>query len=76
MEAEEEYLETDVRKIVLEHLQSLGVGAELLEPGKSDVEKPPFYSFYFAGTARMVDSEGCIEVKNRNFRYVHIVRRI
>jgi hypothetical protein len=72
---EAEYLETDVRKIVLEHLRKHGVDAELLEPGKSDMEKPPYYTNYFSGTAKMVDSAACIAVRGRNFDGVHIVRR-
>ncbi len=75
MEAEEEYLETDVRKILLEHLRHLGFDAELIDRGKAEVEKPPYYSFHRSGTPLMVDTEGCIKVKGRNFDHIHLVRR-
>jgi len=75
MEEEKEYLETDVRKIFLAHLKSFGIEAEFVDPNKSDIEKQPYYSFYFSGTARMVDSMGCIGVRGKNFDYIHIVRR-
>ncbi|MFY3741878.1 MAG: hypothetical protein HMLIMOIP_002338 [Candidatus Nitrosomirales archaeon] len=75
MEGEKEYLETDVRKILLEHLKDLGIDAELVDSGKSSIEKQPFFSFYFSGTPRMVDSMGCIKVQGKNFDYIHIIRR-
>jgi len=75
MEGENAYLETDVRKIFLEHLKSFGIDAEFVEPGKSDIEKQPYYSFYFSGTPHMVDSMGCIKAWGKNFDYIHIVRR-
>ena len=75
MEEEKEYLETDVRKIFLEHLKRFGIDAEFVDSGKSDIEKKPYYSFYFSGTPRMVDNMGCIKVQGKNFDYIHIVRR-
>ena len=75
MEGENAYLETDVRKIFLEHLKRFGIDAEFVDPRKSDIEKQPYYSFYFSGTSRMVDSMGCIKVRGKNFDYIHIVRR-
>ena len=75
MEGENEYLETDVRKILLGHLKHLGMETELVDFGKSGTEKQPFFSFYFSGTPRMVDSMGCIKVQGKNFDYVHIIRR-
>ena len=75
MEGDNEYLETDVRKIFLEHLKSFGIDAEFVDPGKSDIEKQPYYSFYFSGTPRMVDSMGCINMRGKNFDYIHIIRR-
>jgi len=75
MEGENEYLETDVRKKFLGHLKSFGIDAEFVDPEKSDVEKKPYYSFYFSGTPRMVDNMGCIKVQGKNFDYIHIIRR-
>lgn len=75
MEGDEEYLETDIRKIVLNNLKNLGVDADF-DSGKLDIEKPPYYSGIFAGSIfRMVDNVGTIRVKGQNFDYVHIVRR-
>lgn len=75
VENEEEYLETDVRKILLEHLKSLGMDAEIVEQGKTEVEKPPYYSFHLSATPIMVDNMGCIKVNGKNFDYVHVIRR-
>lgn len=75
MEEENEYLETDVRKKFLAHLKHFSIDAEFLEPDKSGIEKKPYYSFYFTGTPRMVDSMGCIKVQGKNFDYIHIIRR-
>jgi len=76
MEGAEEYLETDVRKIFLNNLKNLGVDAEFADPDKLDIEKPPYYSGFFAGSIfRMVDNMGAIGVKGQNFDYIHIVRR-
>ncbi len=75
MEGEEDYLETeDVRKLFFEHLKSLGKDAELIDIGKLDIEKKPYYSFYFSGRSRMVDNVGCIKVKGQNFDYIHLLR--
>lgn len=72
---EEEYLETDVRKILLGHLTSLEIDSEIVEQGTTAVEKPPYYSLYFSRAPRMVDSMGCIKVKGKNFDYIHIIRK-
>ncbi|MFQ5940981.1 MAG: hypothetical protein ACE5KA_04705 [Nitrososphaerales archaeon] len=75
MEGEEEYLETDIQKICLDNLKNLGMEAEAVESGRLDIEKPPYYSSFFAGGIfRMVDNIGTIKVKNQNFEYIHIVR--
>jgi len=76
MEGDEEYLETDIRKIFLNNLKNLGIDAEFADSGKLDIEKPPYYSGIFAGSIfGMVDNTGTIKVKGQNFDYVHIVRR-
>lgn len=76
MEDEKEYLETDVRKIILENAKELGLDANFIDPSVSDAEKPPYYSSHFAGSIfRMVDSVGTMRVKGQNFDYIHIVRR-
>jgi hypothetical protein len=75
MEEETEYLETDVRKIILANLKRFGIDAEFVDSGKSNIEKPPYYSYYFSGTARMVDNIGCLKVNGKNFDYIHILRR-
>ncbi len=75
MEGEKEYLETDVRKILLGHLKHLGIESEFVDSGKSGIEKQPFFSFYFSGTSRMVDNMGCLKVRGKNFDYIHIIRR-
>lgn len=69
-EEEEEYIETDISKIMLEHLRSLGYDAELVE----DV-KGPYYSYYFSGTQRMVESVCCIKIKGMNFDCMQILIR-
>lgn len=75
MEDNEEYLETDVRKIALNNLKNLGIEAEFVSD-KLGIEKPPYYSGMFSGSIfRMVDNIGTIKVKGKNFDYVHIVRR-
>ncbi len=76
MEEEEEYLQTDIRKMLLNNLKNLRVEADFVDSGELDVEKPPYYSSLFAGSIfRMVDNMGTIKVKGQNFDYIHIVRR-
>ncbi|MEM2760000.1 MAG: hypothetical protein QXU32_04260 [Nitrososphaerales archaeon] len=74
MEYEEEYIETDIRKIIIQNLKQLGLDAHFVE--KSEVERPPYYSGFFAGSIfRMVDSMGTVAIKGQNFDYIHVVRR-
>lgn len=76
MEEEEEYLETDMVKLILGKLKHLGVDAQRVSPGKLDIEKPPYYSGMFSGSIfRMVESIGTIKTGGQNFDYVHILRR-
>ncbi|MFQ5970043.1 MAG: hypothetical protein ACE5J2_06080 [Nitrososphaerales archaeon] len=75
MEAEEDYLETeDVRKVFFGHLKSLGKDVELIDLGKLDIEKKPYYSFCFSGRSSMVDNVGCINVKGQYFDHIHLLR--
>lgn len=75
MEGEAEYLETDVRKRLVQHLKRLSMDVEPVDPGTLSLEKKPYYSYYYAGSAGMVDNMGCLKVKGRNFDYIHIIRR-
>jgi len=75
MENDEEYLETDVRKVVLHNLKHLGLDAELVA-SNPDIEKSSYTGGFFVGNVfRMVDNVGTIKAKGQNFDYVHIVRR-
>lgn len=66
---EEEYIETDVVKIMLEHLQELGYDAEIIEDLKG-----PYYSYYF-GPQRIVDSVCCIKIKGMEFDCIQVLTR-
>ena len=75
MEGKEEYVETDLLKNVLKHLQNLGLEAELVDSNELEIEKPPYYSSLFSGGIfRMVDNIGTIRVKDQNFDYIQILR--
>ena len=67
---QEEYIETDIVKIMLEHLRELGYETELT----NDI-KGPYYSYYFSGSQRVVDSICCIKIKGAEFDCMQIVTR-
>jgi len=76
MEHEEEYLETDVRRIILDNLKHLRVEAEFVEPTILNGKKPRYYSGFFSGTVLdPANSIALLKVKGRNFDYIQIVRR-
>ncbi len=67
---DEEYVEEDVAKIMLEHLHSLGYDAELVQ----DLEGP-YYSDYFSSASRIVESVCCIKIKGMEFDCMQILVR-
>jgi hypothetical protein len=75
VEGESEYLETDVRKKLLEHMKHLNIETEPVEPGTIDIEKKPYYGYHFSSSLGMVDNVGCFKVRGKNFDYIHIIRR-
>ncbi|RMF30697.1 MAG: hypothetical protein D6752_03580 [Candidatus Nitrosothermus koennekii] len=70
MEEEQEYIESDIVKIMLEHLHELGYDAELIPDLKG-----PYYSYYFSGSQRIVDSICCIKIKGMEFDCMQILAR-
>ena len=67
---QEEYIESDVTKIMLEHLHQLGYEAEFIE----DI-KGPYYSYHFSGSPKVVDSICCIKIKGAEFDCMQILTR-
>lgn len=67
---EEEYIEGDIAEIMRYHLESLGYKVDRLE----DLP-PPYYSYYFSGASRIVNSVCCIKIKDLEFDCVQILTR-
>ncbi len=72
-EGEEEYLESDIRIILLNHLRRLGLDAYIVSD--KEVEEGSYYSYYFASSPRVVTSVCCIKVNGMNFDCINLLVR-
>ncbi len=71
--ASEEYLESDVRVILLTHLRGLGLDAYI--SSDREVEEGPYYSYYFTSMPRIVTNVCCIKVSGMNFDCINLLTR-
>lgn len=70
---EDEYLQSDIRAVLLDHLRRLGLDAYIASD--RDVEEGPYYSYYFTSMPRIVTSVCCIKVNNMNFDCINLLVR-
>ncbi|MFN4336573.1 MAG: hypothetical protein ACK4FV_03190 [Candidatus Nitrosocaldus sp.] len=70
---DEEYLESDIRMMLLTHLRRLGLDAYITSD--REVEEGPYYSYYFTSIPRIVTSVCCIKVNGMNFDCINLVTR-
>lgn len=72
-EGEKEYLESDIRIILLNHLRRLGLDAYIVSD--KEVEEGSYYSYYFTSSPRVVTSVCCIKVNGMNFDCINLLVR-
>lgn len=72
-EEAEEYLESDIRMVLLNHLRKLGLDAYIASD--REVEGGPYYSYYFTSIPRIVTSVCCIRVNDMNFDCINLLTR-
>ncbi len=72
-EGEEEYLESDIRIILLNHLRRLGLDAYVVSD--REIEEGPYYSYYFTSIPRVVTNVCCIKVNGMNFDCINLLVR-
>ncbi|MCS7140561.1 MAG: hypothetical protein NZ888_00050 [Candidatus Nitrosocaldus sp.] len=68
-----EYLESDIRMLLLNRLRELGLDAYMASD--REVEEGPYYSYYFTSMPRMVTSVCCIKVNGMNFDCINLLVR-
>ncbi|MEM4145957.1 MAG: hypothetical protein QXI69_07880, partial [Candidatus Nitrosocaldus sp.] len=69
----EEYLESDIRIILLNHLRRLGLDAYVVSD--REVEEGQHYSYYFTSIPRVVTNVCCIKVNGMNFDCINLLVR-
>ncbi|MEM2855699.1 MAG: hypothetical protein QW416_01165 [Candidatus Nitrosocaldaceae archaeon] len=67
---EEDFIENDITKIMIDNLHELGYKAEKIE----DIDGP-YYSYYFSGASRIAESVCCIKIEGLEFDCMQILIR-
>ena len=63
---------------IIQSLKDAGIDCEDVQQNDDDVlpiEQPPYYSYNFPMTPRIVTNRGCIRIKNRNFDFIQIIQK-